>query len=68
MLLIAAAEGVRRRAGLRTWPTLREKDAALVSQARKALGTQRFDEQSAAGARLSQREAVAAVKDGSSAR
>jgi predicted ATPase len=64
-LLIAAAEGVRRRAGLRAWPTMQEIDAALASQARLALGAQRFDELSAAGARLSQREAVAAVRDGS---
>jgi predicted ATPase len=67
-LLIAAAEGVRRRAGLRTWPAVQETDAALVSQARQALGAQRFDELFAAGTRLSQRQAVAAVRDGNSAR
>ena len=66
-LLIAAAEGVRRRAGLRAWPTVQEADAALVAQAHLALGTQRFDKLSAAGARLSQREAVAAFRDGSDA-
>jgi tetratricopeptide (TPR) repeat protein len=66
-LLIAAAEGVRLRARLRAWPTVHEMDAALISQARLALGAQRFDELSAAGARLSQREAVAAVRDGSAA-
>jgi predicted ATPase len=62
-LLVAAAGGVRRRAGLRAWPRSEEIDAALMSQARLALGPQRFDELSAAGARLSQREAVAAVRD-----
>jgi hypothetical protein len=66
-LLAAAAEGVRRRAGHRAWPILQEIDAALVSHARLALGAQRFDELSAAGARLSQREAVAAVRDSSHA-
>jgi predicted ATPase len=66
-LLIAASDGVRRRAGLRAWPTVQEIDAALVSQTRLALGAQRFDELSAAGARLSQREAVAAARDGSDA-
>jgi hypothetical protein len=62
-LLAAAAEGVRRRAGLRPWPTLQQEEAELAAQVRQALGAQRFDEVSAAGARLSQREAVAAVKD-----
>jgi tetratricopeptide (TPR) repeat protein len=66
-LLIAAAEGVRRRAGLRPWAILQEVNAALASQARLALGARRFDELSATGARLSQREAVAAVKDGGDA-
>jgi hypothetical protein len=64
-LLIAAAEGVRRRAGLRAWSAFAELNDALVAQARQALGAQRSDELSAAGARLSQREAVATVKDGS---
>jgi tetratricopeptide (TPR) repeat protein len=62
-LLAAAAEGVRRRAGLRPWPTLKQEEAELAAQVRQALGAERFDELSAAGARLSQREAVAAVKD-----
>jgi predicted ATPase len=66
-LLIAAAEGVRRRAGLRAWAAFSEMNAALTSQARRAVGAQRFDELSAAGARMSQRDAVAAVRDGSEA-
>ena len=66
-LLIAAADGARRRAGLRSWPVMQHINAALVAQVRMALGAQRFDELSAVGARLSQREAVAAVRDGSNA-
>jgi len=61
-LLAAAAEGTRRRAGLRVWPTMRAGQAELAAQVRHALGDERFDELSAAGARLSQREAAAAVK------
>jgi predicted ATPase len=61
-LLAGAAEGMRRRAGLRAWPTMRKGQAELAAQVRHALGDERFDEVSAVGARLSQREAAAAVK------
>jgi predicted ATPase/predicted negative regulator of RcsB-dependent stress response len=67
-LLGAAAEGVRRRAGLRPWPALKQGEADLAAQVREALGAERFDELSAAGARLSQREAAAAVKAAASTR
>jgi predicted ATPase/predicted negative regulator of RcsB-dependent stress response len=60
-LLQGAAEGVRRRAGLRTWPTMRIGQAELAEQVRQALGAQHFDELTTAGARLSQRQAAAAV-------
>jgi predicted ATPase len=61
-LLAGAAEGARRRAGLRAWPTMREGQAELAAQVRQALGDERFDELSAAGARLSQREAAAVAQ------
>jgi tetratricopeptide (TPR) repeat protein len=61
-LLAGAAEGARRRAGLRAWPTMREGQAELAAQVRQALGNERFNELSAAGARLSQREAAAVGK------
>jgi len=61
-LVAGAAEGLRRRAGLRTWPILRQGEADLVDQARQALGADRFDQVFATGARLTQREAVAAVR------
>jgi predicted ATPase len=61
-LLAGAAEGLRRRAGLRRWPMPpRERD--LVAEVRQALGADRFDELFAAGTRLRQGEAVAAVRD-----
>ena len=37
-LVAGAAEGLRRRAGLRTWPMLRQGEAELVAQVRQALG------------------------------
>jgi predicted ATPase len=62
-LLAGAAEGLRRLVGLRAWPSHRRAEAALVDQIRQALGVDRFDQAFAAGARLSQREAVAVVHD-----
>jgi Domain of unknown function (DUF4062) len=37
-LLAGAAEGLRRRAGLRAWPMLRRGEAQLVAEVRQALG------------------------------
>ena len=62
-LLAGAADGLRRRVGLRAWPLLRREEAELVAQVRQALGADRFDQPYAAGSRLSQQEAVAAVRD-----
>jgi predicted ATPase/class 3 adenylate cyclase len=62
-LLAGAAEGLLRRARLRTWPELRSGEAQLAAQLRQALGDDRFGQAFAAGSRLSQREAVAAIRD-----
>jgi hypothetical protein len=62
-LLAGAVEGLRRRVGLRAWPLLRQDEADLVAQVRQALGADQFDQLGAAGSRLSQQEAVAAVRD-----
>jgi predicted ATPase len=62
-LLAGAAEGLRRRVGLRVWPSHRRPEAELVAQLRQALGADRFDQVFAAGTRLNRREAVAAVRD-----
>jgi predicted ATPase/class 3 adenylate cyclase len=61
-LLAGAADGLRRRAGFSTWPMLRRGDAELAAQVRQALGDDRFGQAFAAGARLSQQEAVAAIR------
>ena len=62
-LLAGAAEGLRGRAGLRTWPVLRRGEAQLAAQIRQTLGDGRYDQAFAAGAALSQQEAVAAIRD-----
>jgi hypothetical protein len=61
-LLAGAAEGLRGRAGLGTWPILRRSEAELAAQVRQALGDGRFSQAFAAGSRLSQQEAVAATR------
>jgi hypothetical protein len=61
-LLAGAAEGLRRRLGLRAWPMLRQGEAELGVQVRQALGADRFEEVFAAGARLNQQQAVAAMR------
>ena len=61
-LLAGAVDGLRQRAGLGAWPMLRRGGAELFAQVRDALGAHRFDEIHSAGARLSQREAVAAAR------
>lgn len=57
-VLAGAAAGLRQRA----WPVLGRGEADLVAQVRQAQGAVRFDEIFAAGSRLSQREAVAAIR------
>jgi hypothetical protein len=63
-LVAGAAEGLRRRVGLRAWPMLRQGEADLVAQVRQALGADHFDQVFATGTRLTQRDAVAAARAG----
>ena len=63
-LVAGAAEGLRRRAGLRAWPILRQGESDLVAQVRDALGADHFDQVFAIGTRLSQRDAVTAARAG----
>ncbi len=62
-LVAGAAEGLRRRAGLRTWPMWRQGETELTAQVRQALGADRFDQVFATGARLTLQEAVAFARD-----
>jgi tetratricopeptide (TPR) repeat protein len=61
--LEGAAEGLRRRVGLRAWPHLRRLEADLVTQIRHKLGGSQFDRAFSAGSLLTQRQAVAIVRD-----
>jgi predicted ATPase len=58
-LLEGAADGLRRRVGLPTWPLARQVEADLVARVRQRLGAGRFDEAFSAGSALNQREAAA---------
>jgi predicted ATPase len=60
-LLVGAAEGLRRRVGLRAWPMLRQGEDDLIGQIRQALGPDRFREMTQAGSRLNRQETVAAI-------
>jgi len=60
-LLVAAAEGLRQRVGLRAWPMLRQGEADLTGQIRLALGPDRFSKMTQAGSALNRQEAIAAV-------
>jgi predicted ATPase len=60
--LVGAAEGLRQRARVRTWPVLRRLESEFVAQIRAALGKDRFEEVFGAGFTLSQRDAVAEVR------
>ena len=62
-LLEGAAEGLRRRVGLPTWPLLRRAEAALVAQVRQRLGAGQFDQAFSAGSALTQREAIAIIRN-----
>src|SRR5215470_2276134 len=60
-LLAGATAGLQRRFGLRAWPMLRQGDADLIDQIRQAQDPDRFSKMTAAGSRLTQQEAVAAI-------
>ncbi|HEY6313048.1 MAG TPA: hypothetical protein VIY52_19900 [Streptosporangiaceae bacterium] len=62
-LLAGAVEGLRRRADLAVWPAIAREEDDLAAQIRQALGTDRFDQAYAAGARLNRRDAVAAARN-----
>ena len=61
--LEGAAEGLRGRVGLPAWPHLRRVEGELVAQVRQRLGAARFDQVFTSGSGLSQRQAVAIVRD-----
>jgi predicted ATPase len=62
-LLEGAADGLRRRIGLPTWPLLRHVEADLVARVRQRLDTGHFDQAFSAGSALTQREAAASARN-----
>jgi len=60
--LEGAADGLRRRVGLRAWPMLRPTETELRTKLRQALGADRLDQLFSAGSRLNQQQAVAAIR------
>jgi hypothetical protein len=62
-LLEGAAEGLRRRVGLPTWPLLRQVENELVAQVRQRLGAGHFNQAFSVGSALTQREAVAIARN-----
>ncbi|MGH8984617.1 MAG: DUF4062 domain-containing protein [Acidimicrobiia bacterium] len=63
---LGAADGLRRRAGLRAWPSMRRGEAELVTRVAEEIDAHDFTEVFAAGSELSHRRAVALVRSASS--
>jgi predicted ATPase len=62
VLIAAGAVGLRRRAGLRAWPTMRGSDSNLLEQARETVGLSQFDRLYQKGIQLTQPEVVDEVR------
>jgi ATP/maltotriose-dependent transcriptional regulator MalT len=62
-VLVGAADGLRRRVGIRAWPTLRQGEADLASRISQSLGPDHFREVRMAAGRLNQQQAVAAARN-----
>jgi hypothetical protein len=59
---LGAADGLRRRAGLRTWPSARRSEAELVTRVAQEIDAEDYKAAFAAGTELGHREAVALVR------
>ena len=59
---LGAADGLRRRAGLRAWPSMRPGEAELASRVAQEIDPDAFKDAFAAGSELNQREALALVR------
>jgi hypothetical protein len=62
---LGATDGLRRRAGLRAWPSMRPHEADLVTRVAQEIDADDYTEVFAAGSELSHRQAVALVRSGS---
>ena len=61
-MALGAADGLRQRAGLRAWPSMRRGEAELAAQVTRTIDPDVFKEAFAAGSDLDQGEAVALVR------
>ena len=61
-LAVGAANGLRKRAGLRAWPSRRRSEAELLARVAEKLGLEDFKKAIAAGSELSRRDAIALVR------
>jgi hypothetical protein len=62
-ILAGAADGLRRRAGVRAWPMQRRPETELVAELRQALAVDAFERAFATGSRLSRQEAAATARN-----
>jgi hypothetical protein len=61
-MALGAAEGLRRRAGLKAWPSTRHREAEMVDRVVQSADSWNFEAARLAGADLNHREAVALVR------
>ena len=61
-MALGAADGLRQRAGLRAWPSMRRGEAELAARVAQEIDPDVFKDAFAAGSELNQREAVALVR------
>jgi predicted ATPase len=61
-MALGAADGLRRRAGLRAWPAARRDEAELATRVAQAIEGDEYTEVFAAGSELNHRQAVALVR------
>jgi tetratricopeptide (TPR) repeat protein len=61
--LAGAADGLRRRAGVRPWPMLRRPETELVDELRQTLDVDAFEQAFAAGSRMTRREAAVTARE-----
>jgi hypothetical protein len=59
---LGAADGLRRRAGLRAWPSRRRTEAELVARVAEKLGPEDFKKAFAPGSEINRRDAVDIVR------
>ena len=61
-MALGAADGLRERAGLRAWPSMRRGEAELATRVAQQIDPEIFKDAFAAGSELNQHEAVALVR------